>query len=164
MTADCDNNSTIWWLGSITRNIRKLLSHSKEQSHSLQTKRFSASQEIPRIFRSPKDHYRSHKCSLPVPIRGQILPHPTSLRSIIILSSHLRLSLPSGLFPSGFPTETLYTPVLFPICATRPAHLYKLQISVWERWGVYQIMQQVTTWLWCLHYATGHTQTSIQRH
>ena len=31
-------------------------------------------------------------------------PHPTSWRSILILSTHLRLGLPSGLFPSGFIT------------------------------------------------------------
>src|SRR5215510_13249971 len=37
-------------------------------------------------------------------------PHPTSWRSILILSTHLRLGLPSGLFPSGFPTNTLYAP------------------------------------------------------
>ena len=37
-------------------------------------------------------------------------PHPTSWRSILILSTHLCLGLPSGLFPSGFPTKTLYTP------------------------------------------------------
>jgi hypothetical protein len=39
-------------------------------------------------------------------------PHPTSWRSILILSSHLRLDLPNGLFPSSFPIKTLYTPLL----------------------------------------------------
>ena len=39
-----------------------------------------------------------------------IYPHPTSWRYILILSTHLRLGLPSGLFPSGYPTEILYTP------------------------------------------------------
>ena len=37
-------------------------------------------------------------------------PHPTSWRSILILSTHLSLGLPSGLFPSGFPTKILYVP------------------------------------------------------
>ena len=39
-----------------------------------------------------------------------IYPHPTSWRSILILSTHLRLGLPSGLLPTDFPTKTLYTP------------------------------------------------------
>ena len=50
-----------------------------------------------------------------------IYPHPTSWRSIIILFTHLRLGLPCGLLPSGFPTKTLYT-LLSPIRATCPAH------------------------------------------
>ena len=51
-----------------------------------------------------------------------IYPHPISWRFILILSTHLRLGLPSGLFPSDFPTKTLYTPLSSPIRATCPAH------------------------------------------
>ena len=53
-------------------------------------------------------------------------PPPTSWRSILILSSHLSLGLPSGLFPSGFLTKILYTTLLSPIGATCPAHLILL--------------------------------------
>ena len=52
--------------------------------------------------------------------------HLTSWISILILSSHLCIGLPSGLFPSGFPTKTLYTPVISPIPATCPSHLILL--------------------------------------
>jgi hypothetical protein len=52
-------------------------------------------------------------------------PHSTSWISILILSSHLRLDLPSGIFPSGFTTKTLYTRQ-FPTRATCPAHLILL--------------------------------------
>ena len=43
-----------------------------------------------------------------------IYPHPTSWRSVLILPTHLRLGLPSSLFPSGFPTKTIYTPCPHP--------------------------------------------------
>jgi hypothetical protein len=53
-------------------------------------------------------------------------PHPTSYRSILILSTHLRLALPSGLFHSGFPTKALHAPLSSPTRATCPAHLFLL--------------------------------------
>ena len=54
--------------------------------------------------------------------------HPTSWISILLLSSHLRLGLPSGLFPTGFPIGTLCTPLPSPIRDTSPAHLILLDL------------------------------------
>ena len=50
-------------------------------------------------------------------------PLHTSWRYILILSSHLHLGLPNGLFPSVFPTKTLCTPLPSSIRATCPARL-----------------------------------------
>ena len=91
-----------------------LLTYSMVQSSSWEANWFAASQEIPRISRNPKVHYRTHKRPPPViswasPIQS-IYPHPTSWRSVLILPTHLYLGLPSGLLPSGFPSKTLYTP------------------------------------------------------
>ena len=52
-----------------------------------------------------------------------ILPLTQTWRSSLILSSHLRLRLPSLLFPSGFPTKTLYVSFLSHNRVTHPAHL-----------------------------------------
>ena len=71
---------------------------------------------------------RIHHLSLSWPRSIQSIPpsHPTYGISVLILSSRLRLGLPSGHFPSGFPTKTLYTPLLSPIRATCPAHFILL--------------------------------------
>jgi len=69
---------------------------------------------------------RSNVCTVarsncPYPEPTPSSPHdplPTSWRSILILSSHLRLDLPNGLFHPGFPTNTLCTPLSSLIRAT----------------------------------------------
>jgi hypothetical protein len=67
-------------------------------------------------------------------------PHPTSQRSILILSSHLCLGLPSGLHPSGFSTKALYVPLLPPYVP------HVLPISVFLTWSPE----------WCLVRSTEH--------
>ena len=114
------HSSLTHWNNPFTLYLRNclpvcyLLTYSMVQSPSWEANWFADSQEIPRISRNPKVHYRTHKRPPPVSILGQ--PNPVHIptshlwRSIIILSTHLRLGLPSGFFPSGFPTKTLYNP------------------------------------------------------
>ena len=106
----CTNKHTyIYYL------LTYLLTYSSEQSASWEANRFEASQEIPRIVCNPKvitAFTSARHLSLSwASLIQSILSHPTSWTSILILSSNLRLSLRSGLFPSGLPTKTLYTPL-----------------------------------------------------
>jgi len=88
---------------------------------------FSASQEIPRILWNPKAFTSVRHLSLSRASSIQsILQHLTLWRFILILSSHLHLVLSSGLFPSGFPTKILYTPLLSTVRATCPTYLILL--------------------------------------
>jgi hypothetical protein len=95
----------------------------------------AATREITSIIWSPKVHYCIHKSSPLVPILSQTkpintLPHSISPRSILILSTHLRLGLRSGLFHSGSPTNNLYGLHFSLICATCPAHLMLLGLII----------------------------------
>ena len=53
---------------------------------------------------------------------------PISSRSILILSSHLRIGLPKGLFPVGLPVKILKALLPSSILATCPAYLNLLDL------------------------------------
>jgi len=105
-----------------------------QQSASSEANRFSARKEIPRILCNPKVHNLIHKCPRPVPILSQI--NPVHTPTCKFLKFHLTIILPFALlvpkylFPSGFLTKMLYTPLLSRIRVTCPAHLVLLDFFV----------------------------------
>jgi hypothetical protein len=118
----------IWMLCGIIKvvgiytNGNNKLSTSMELSHSWEAASFATTQELSRILWNPKVHCRVHKSPTLVPVLNQIKlsipPHPVSLRLIFIFSSHLRIGLPSVLFPSG------------PMHATFPAYMILLDLVI----------------------------------
>ena len=101
---------------SLTHSLTYLLSYSMEQSPSWKETGFQLVEKFPtfygtRRFITAFTNARHLSLSWASSIQSTP-PHPTSWKSILTLSSHLRLRLPSGLFPSGFRTKTLYTPRL----------------------------------------------------
>jgi len=70
-----------------------LLTYSMVQSPSWEANWFAASQEIPRISRNPKVHYRTHKRPLTVPILGQ--PNPVHIPTSHLLEIHPNIIHPS---------------------------------------------------------------------
>jgi hypothetical protein len=71
--------------------------------------------------------YRSPSWDKP---NESISPHPISLRFSLLLSTHLHLGLPSGLFPSGFPINILYAFLFSPYCTKFLAHLILLDLII----------------------------------
>ena len=86
-----------------------LLTYSMVQSPSWEANWFAASQEIPRILRNPKVHYRTHKPPPPVPILGQ--PNPVHIPTSHLLEIHPNIIHPSTPWspqrslPLGFPHQ-----------------------------------------------------------
>ena len=111
MTEHWSDRSTVLRLVAVY-----LRTYSMVQSPSWEANWFAPSQEIPRISQNPNVHYRTHKRSPPVSILGQ--PNPVHIPTSHLLEIHPNIGHPSTprspqwFLPSGFPTKTLYTPLL----------------------------------------------------
>ena len=70
-----------------------LLTYSMAQSPSWEANWFAASQEIPRISRNPKVHFRTHKRPPPVSILGQ--SNPVHIPTSYLLEIHPNIMHPS---------------------------------------------------------------------
>ena len=96
------------------------------QSPSWEANWFAASQEIPRIARNPKVHYRTHKRPPPVSILGQ--PNPVHIPTSHLLEIRPNIihpstpSLPVVSFPLVSPPRPYTPPLSSPTRATCPAH------------------------------------------
>jgi hypothetical protein len=77
------------------------------------------------------------------PATGPYLVHASLtiyVRSILILSSHLHLGLPSGFFPSGFPTKILHD------FSSLPCVLYPPPLSSSLTWSPSQYLVKSTSY------------------
>ena len=82
-----------WIWRSTPYLLTYLLTYSMVQSPSWEANWFEASQEIPRISRNPKVHYRTHKRPPTVPILGQ--PNPVHIPTPHLLEIHPNIIHPS---------------------------------------------------------------------
>jgi len=104
-----------------------IVTYSTVQSPSSAANWFAASQEIPRISRNPKVHYRTHKRTPPVSILDQ--PNPVHIHTFHLLEIHpniIHTSTPRSpqWSPSlQFPHQDPIHPLSSPIRATCPARL-----------------------------------------
>ena len=107
-----------------------LLTYCMVQSPCWEANWFAASQEIPRISRNPKVHYRTHNRQPPVSILGQ--PNPVHIPTSHLLEIHPNIIHPSTprspqwSLTLRFPHQDPIHPLSSPIRATCPANLILL--------------------------------------
>jgi hypothetical protein len=85
----------------------------------------------------------------------------------LILPTYLRLGLPSGLFPSGFPTNILYAFLFSPIRATWPAHLilfYLITLIILGEESTSNMKTQLNTIPSQLNFISLPTYQAARRH
>ena len=105
------------------------------------------------LLSNPEVHCSTYISPPLVPIFSKSYPISSItthlLKSVLILSSHLRLGLPKGVLLSGFPTKTVYAFLDCSICAVCPAHLSCLDlrflIMLVEKYNNYHISQHYVT-------------------
>ena len=88
-----DSSVTIFAIRRQLKALTYLLTYSMVQSPSWAANWFAASQEIPRISRNPKVHYRTHKRPPPLFILGQ--PNPVHIPTSHLLQIHPNIIHPS---------------------------------------------------------------------
>ena len=132
------------WATGPTAYIHTYLTYCTVQSPSWAANWFAASQEIPRISRNPKVHYRTHKRPPPVSILGQPNPiHIPTFHFLQIQPNNIHPSTPRSSqwsLSSRFPSKSLYTP------SPHPLHIYillkinlcfeKLKGEIWHNYGL----------------------------
>ena len=107
-----------------------ILTYSVVQGTSWEANWFAASQEIPRISRNPKIHYRTHKRPPPVSILGH--PNPVHIPTFHLLEIHPNIihrstpRYPQWSLCLGLPHQEPIHPLSSPIRATCQAHLILL--------------------------------------
>ena len=109
-----------------TSTVYYLLTHSMVQGPSWAADWLAASQEIPRISRNPKVHYRTHKRPPPVPILGQ--PDQVHMPTSHLLEIH-----PNIIHQVGYKHKTWRHPdnedFLSPRCQWRESTKFVQKVS-----------------------------------
>jgi len=120
------------------------------QSPSWEANRFAASQEILRISRNPKVHYRTHKRPSPVSILGQ--------------SNPVHIPLPLCMFRSGY-SVSLWRSAYFILCKCVPYYSHRVSTQLQLTTNISYIIPYHTIYhIVSYHIISHHISYTIQYH